>query len=348
MLGFKPLIYRHKKKTITIIDQSLLPEKECYIELKTVDDVSDAIKTLKVRGAPLIGVTAAYGIVLAAINNDPENIMTAADILGSTRPTAVNLAWAVKRMRDCAQKSANLYCDLLREARAIEEEDRTACQSIAKYGSEILKPDTKCMVYCNAGALATSGLGTALGIIHNAKAQGKNPIVYACETRPLLQGARLTAWELTKNGVETYVICDNMAATYMPDMGLVLVGADRIAMNGDTANKIGTYGLAIIARQHKVDFYVAAPISTFDFNIKNGGDIPIEIRDEQEIRSFNNKKIMPEQAGVHNPAFDVTPAKMITGIITERGIIKNPDQTKIKQIKNYRKNKNNFDQACSM
>jgi len=340
MIKFKPLTFCSTDKVITIIDQTRLPEKEHYLDLKSVDDVFGAIKTMKLRGAPLIGVAAAYGLVLAAKRNKLDSIIVAAKYLGSARPTAVNLSWAIKRMIDTAQKSKNLYEELLTEARAIEKEDQDACQKIGEYGSILLKQNAKCMVHCNAGALATSGIGTALGIIYTAKSQHKDPVIYACETRPLLQGARLTSWELTKNNIETYVICDNMVATYMPEMDIVLAGADRIAMNGDTANKIGTHGLAIIARYNNIDFYIAAPLSTFDFNINKGEDIPIEIRDKKEISEFNGTSIIAHQAEVCNPAFDITPAHLITGIITEKGIVKNPNQKKINKLKNNILNRN--------
>jgi len=334
MLGFKPLEYRLAENSIVILDQTQLPEKETYEHLRTVDDVYEAIKKLKLRGAPLIGVAAAYGVVLTAHSNELESIVKAADYLESARPTAVNLSWAIKRMKDVAAKSENLFEELLKEAQAIEQEDRNACQHIGQYGSELVNAYAKVMVYCNAGALATSGIGTALGIIYTAKNRNKNPVVYACETRPLLQGARLTSWELTKNGIKTYVISDNMAATYMPEMDLAIVGADRIALNGDTANKIGTRGLAIIARYNNVPFYVAAPLSTFDFSIETGTDIPIEMRFEDELRKFNNKKIVADRAGIYNPAFDITPADLISGIVTEKGIIEQPDRTKIERLKN--------------
>jgi methylthioribose-1-phosphate isomerase len=334
MLGFKPLEYRQTANSIVILDQTQLPEKERYEHLKTVDDVYEAIKSMKLRGAPLIGIAAAYGVVLTAHSNELESILKAADYLGTARPTAVNLSWAIKRMKDVAAKSENLFEELLKEAQAIEQEDRNACQYIGQYGSELVKDRAKIMVYCNAGALATSGIGTALGIIYTAENQNKNPVVYACETRPLLQGARLTSWELTKNRIKTYVISDNMAATYMPEMNLAIVGADRIALNGDTANKIGTRGLAIIARYNNVPFYVAAPLSTFDFSIETGTDIPIEMRFEDELRKFNNKKIVADRAGIYNPAFDITPADLISGIITEKGIIEQPDRTKIEKLKN--------------
>jgi methylthioribose-1-phosphate isomerase len=329
MLTFKPLIYQKNKKSIRIIDQTRLPEKEVYIDLESVEQVFHAIKSMKLRGAPLIGVAAAYGMVLAARDNRIESVMKAAAYLVSARPTAVNLSWAIERMMICARKSHDLYRDLLEEARSIEKEDQDACRQIGAYGSNLLKEDAKCMVYCNAGGLATSGIGTALGIIYTAKKQKKKVAVYACETRPWLQGARLTSWELSRNKIKTSVICDNMAATYMEEMQMVLVGADRIAMNGDTANKIGTKGLAIIAAHHNTDFYVAAPLSTFDVNIKQGADIVIEHRGQKEIREFNGKTIIAPEAEVCNPAFDITPARLITGIITEKGIIKKPDERNI-------------------
>lgn len=339
MLGFKPLEYKQTANSIVILDQTQLPEKEMYKHLKTVDDVYEAIKSMKLRGAPLIGIAAAYGIVLTAHSNELESILKAADYLESARPTAVNLSWAIKRMKDVAAKSENLFEGLLKEAQAIEQEDRSACQYIGQYGSKLVKAHAKIMVYCNAGALATAGIGTALSIIYTAESQNKNPVVYACETRPLLQGARLTSWELTKNRIKTYVISDNMAATYMPEMDLAIVGADRIALNGDTANKIGTRGLAIIARYNNVPFYVAAPLSTFDFSIETGADIPIEMRSEDELRKFNNKKIVADRARIYNPAFDITPADLISGIVTEKGIIEQPDRTKIERLKNSGLNK---------
>lgn len=333
-MNFKSLIYSTDKKFITILDQKRLPNSECYIDLKNVDDVYDAIKTMELRGAPLIGVAGAYGLVLAGRNNKLADVLAAADYLRKARPTAVNLNWALCRMTDRAKQSRNLYEDLLNEAQCIEQEDKTACQKIGEYGSALITKNARCMVYCNAGALATSGIGTALGIVYTAKVQHKNPVVYVCETRPLLQGARLTTWELTKNDIETYVICDNMIATYLPQVNIILVGADRIALNGDTANKIGTHGLAIMAHHHGVEFYVAAPSSTFDFDIASGTDIPIEIRANEEMSIFNGKRIIANNSRVLNPAFDVTPARLITGIITELGILRTPTRDKIGKLKN--------------
>ncbi len=341
MLTFKTIEYDSKKNEIVILDQTRLPEKEIYLHLRNIKDVYNAIKTLKVRGAPLIGVVAAYGLVLSARKNSYKKILKYAEYLKSSRPTAVNLFWAIERLKKSlskVKKRSDMYLTLLKEAQAIEEEDKKACERIGIYGAGLIKNGYKIMVHCNAGALATSGIGTALGILYTAKKMGKKFIVYSCETRPLLQGARLTTWELTKNGIETYAICDNMAATYMPEMDLVLVGADRIAQNGDTANKIGTRGLAIIARYYGVPFYVAAPISTFDFNIKSGKEIPIEFRCADEIFYFNDRCIVSKKAKVCNPAFDVTPEKLITGIVTEMGIVERPLTKNIRKLKQKIKN----------
>ncbi len=324
IIQFRTIAFNRRNNELTILDQTQLPEKEVYLKLKNAESVYQAIKNMNVRGAPLIGVAAAYGVVLSAGRGDPEIAKKAADHIKSARPTAVNLAWAVERMKRKIKDTKNLYDELLKEAHRIEEEDKQACLRMGELGANLIQDGINIMVHCNAGALATSGIGTALGVLYTAKARGKRFTVYSCETRPLLQGARLTSWELTKNGIETFTICDNMAATYMPQMNCVLVGADRIARNGDTANKIGTCGLSILAQYYKVPFYVVAPISTFDFSIKSGKDIPIEIRCDDEIRKFNTKNIVAERAKVCNPAFDVTPAGLITSIITEKGIIRPP------------------------
>uniref|UniRef100_A0A7V0Z3H7 Methylthioribose-1-phosphate isomerase n=1 Tax=candidate division WOR-3 bacterium TaxID=2052148 RepID=A0A7V0Z3H7_UNCW3 len=339
MLKFKTIEYDSKKNEIVILDQTRLPEKEVYLRLKNIKDVYNAIKTLKVRGAPLIGVAAGYGLVLSAYKNSYKKVIQDAEYLKSARPTAVNLFWAIERMKKCIEKNKkDIYANLLKEAEAIEKEDKESCKKIGFFGAKIIGNSSKIMVHCNAGALATSGIGTALGILYTAKEMGKKFTVYSCETRPLLQGARLTTWELTKNGIETYAICDNMAATYMPEMDLVLVGADRIAQNGDTANKIGTLGLAIIAKYYGVPFYVAAPISTFDFGIKSGSKIPIEFRCADEIYYFNNRCIVSKKAMVCNPAFDVTPAELLTGIVTETGIVRQPLSENIRLLKRKIKN----------
>ena len=336
IIQFKTIEYNKKNNEIKILDQRQLPEKEIYMTLKNVEDVYQAIKNMNVRGAPLIGVAAAYGVVMSAAGGNPKAVLKAADYLKSARPTAINLSWAVERMRNKSEDAKNLYSKLLKEANHIELEDKESCLRMGEIGAELIEDGANIMVHCNAGALATSGIGTALGVLYTAKKSGKKFTVYSCETRPLLQGARLTSWELTRNGIETYTICDNMAATYMAHVDLVLVGADRIALNGDTANKIGTCGLAIIAKYYKVPFYVVAPISSFDFNIKSGRDIPIEIRCEEEIRIFNTKNIVAEKARVCNPAFDVTPAKLISGIVTEKGVVRPPYDDAIAILSNVK------------
>jgi methylthioribose-1-phosphate isomerase len=332
-LQFRTIEFNKTTNTITILDQTKLPEHETYIALKNVTDVYTAIKTMQVRGAPLIGVTAAYGCVLAAKTHKREDIKKAASYLLSARPTAINLTWAITRMVNRASQSDDLYKDLMDEAEQIRQNDVVSCQKMGEYGATLIHDAVHVMVHCNAGALATSGIGTALGVLYTAQAQGKQCTVYSCETRPLLQGARLTTWELTRNGIETYVICDSMAATYMPDMDLVLVGADRIAANGDTANKIGTRGIAIVAQYYAVPFYVVAPVSTFDRACASGEGIPIETRCEDEIRRFNTRNIVAEHAKVCNPAFDVTPADLITAIVTEKGILHPPFKTAIAKLR---------------
>ena len=333
MLGFKTIDYIESQSVVTILDQTRLPEEEVYLELRNARDVYDAIKNMNLRGAPLIGVAAAFGLVLAARHGNAQAVTEACELLKSARPTAVNLSWAVDRMKKRLDKAKDVYTELLQEARMIERDDKESCEKIGLLGAELIPDNAKIMVHCNAGALATSGIGTALGIIYTAKNRGKNLTVYSSETRPLLQGARLTSWELTKNGVETITICDSMAATFMPEMDIVVVGADRIAQNGDVANKIGTKSLAIIAHYYRVPFYVAAPVSTFDFAIDSGMNIPIEERHEDEIRKFHDKRIVAESARICNPAFDVTPAKLVTGIVTERVIVKPPFTSNIAQLK---------------
>ena len=331
-LQFRTIEFKKDTNEILILDQTRLPNTETYITLRTVEDVYRAIKTMQVRGAPLIGVTAAYGLVLAGKKSRKDDVEKAAHYLQSVRPTAINLMWAIKRMLARASQATDLYKGLLEEADKIRQNDVVSCQKMGEHGAALLKDTSSVMVHCNAGALATSGIGTALGVLYTAQTQGKQCTVYSCETRPLFQGARLTTWELTRNGIETYVLCDNMVATYMPDMDLVLVGADRIAANGDTANKIGTHGIAIIAQHCTVPFYVVAPISTFDFACASGRDIPIEKRNEDEIRKLDTRNIVAEHAKVCNPAFDVTPADLITGIVTEQGILHQPLKQSIEKL----------------
>ncbi len=333
MIEFKTIEYKEEENQLVILDQTKLPEEEIYMTLGSAQEVYKAIKNMNLRGAPLIGVAAAYGVVLDARKGDPKAATAACDLIESARPTAVNLSWAIARMRTILNKSRDIYIGSLQEARNIEKEDKDACAKMGLIGAELIPDRAKIMVHCNAGALATSGIGTALGIIYTAKQQGKHFEVFSSETRPLLQGARLTSWELTRNGIETYTICDNMAATFMPEMNLVLVGADRIAGNGDVANKIGTRGLAIIAQFYKIPLYVAAPISTFDFKLLSGEQIPIEERNEDEIRQFNEKMIVASSARICNPAFDVTPSELITGIVTECCIVRQPYDSNITTLK---------------
>ncbi len=324
MVLFRTIDYDPDKNTITILDQTKLPGSENYVTLGSTQDLIDAIKNMNLRGAPLIGVAAAYGAVQAAKTGSRERARQACDLIGSARPTAVNLSWAVSRMLRRIDKAQDLFAELLDEARAIEKEDKDACARIGANGAALIKDNCVVMVHCNAGALATSGIGTALGIIYTAADQGKKVTVYSCETRPLLQGARLTSWELTRSGIETHAVCDNMAAAFMNRMDIVLVGADRVARNGDVANKIGTRSLAIIARYHSVPFYVAAPMSTFDPDTLLGSTIPIEQRNEDELRMFNGLAIVAAEAEIHNPAFDITPADLISGIVNEHGILRPP------------------------
>lgn len=330
-LLFKTIVYNKKSKEIIILDQTQLPAGEKYVILKSPEDVSSAIKNMLIRGAPLIGVTAAYGVVLASVQRPLQKIIEAADMLLTARPTAVNLSWAVARMKKRMTKAALHYEALLDEAEAIEQEDKESCRRIGTHGARLVKNHARILVHCNAGALATSGIGTALGVVYTAHWAGTPLSVFSSETRPRLQGARLTSWELTRHGIETTTICDNTVAAVMPDIDLVLVGADRIARNGDTANKIGTHGLAIIAHHFNIPFYVAAPSSTFDLSLSNGDSIPIESRSESEVRLCGTMNVVAKSANVLNPSFDVTPANLITGIITEKGIIKPPYDVSINQ-----------------
>ena len=327
---------------LLLIDQRKLPAEFVKIECHDIDMVSDAIKTLAVRGAPAIGVAAAYGVVLGlqkladsdSLKKGTACLEQACDYLSKSRPTAVNLFWALERVKNCRQKAADLMslkkC-VLAEAETICREDIQMCKRIGENGQGFIKDGMGVLTHCNAGALATAGQGTALSVLFEAHKNGKNFKVFADETRPLLQGARLTAWELEQAGIDVTVICDNMAGWLMKErkIDMVITGADRIAANGDTANKIGTYSLSILAKEHKIPFYVAAPSNTFDLSIENGEKIPIEQRNADEIRFFNDKQIVPAGVGVYNPAFDITSAENITAIITECGVIEKPAKTKI-------------------
>lgn len=332
---------------LRLIDQTLLPTQLQWIDCQDVDTVWEAIRSLRVRGAPAIGVAAAYGLVLAArayresdITIFENKLAEAADYLRSSRPTAVNLFWAIDRMMNRAQSlsgsaPSEIVRSLLEEAQAIREEDREMCAAIGQHGAKLIEPGSGVLTHCNAGALATSDFGTALSVIFAAHEQGKQIHVYVDETRPLLQGSRLTAWELMQRGVPATLICDNMAATVMKQgkVRAVVVGADRIAANGDTANKIGTYGVAVLAKAHNVDFYVAAPSSTFDFALTSGDQIPIEERAPEEITNAWGKRTAPENVNVYNPAFDVTPAEWITAFITEKGVIEPPFTENLTKLK---------------
>jgi len=318
------------EKGLVIIDQRLLPGNEKYITLKTTEDVCKAIETLAVRGAPAIGIAAAYGVVIAVKENpDKEHVRSSITRLRKTRPTAVNLFHALDSMEknlDDAFASGEPVARFLELADGIYAEDVRICRTLAKNGAELLSDGDTVLTHCNAGGLATSGYGTALGIIYSAIEDGKHINVYVDETRPLLQGARLTAWELSKNGVQVTIICDSMAAEVLRQgkVDHVIVGADRIVANGDSANKIGTYGLSIAAREHDVPFYVAAPLTSFDFSLKSGREILIEERDASEIYSLWDLSAQTENVSFYNPAFDVTPAQNISAIISEKGIAKPP------------------------
>lgn len=321
--------------SLEIIDQTLLPQEEKMICLSTAESVWEAIKVLRVRGAPAIGCAAAFGAVIGARSGNRDDIqslrrslISACDYLATSRPTAVNLFWALDRMKRVAdgfpgEDPGEFLNFLLNEAQTIRNEDDAMCHSIGRHGSSLISDGTGILTHCNAGGLATSDYGTALAVIYSAHEAGKNIQVYADETRPLLQGSRLTAWELSKRGVPVTVICDNMAAVVMREKKVqaVVVGADRIAANGDSANKIGTYGVALLARAHGIPFYIAAPSSTFDMSLPNGDGIPIEERASEEITQAFGRITAPAGVKVYNPAFDVTPAELITALITEKGII---------------------------
>lgn len=329
------------KNGLFILDQRKLPEKRVVLKISKVKEVYDAIKELKVRGAPLIGCISAYGVVVSFYENKnlplhklKEKIKEDIKLIKSSRPTAYNLFFALDRMERIidnfdGENKKELLEKLLSEAENIYREDLEACYKIGNFGEKLIKDGMNILTHCNAGGLATSGFGTGLAPIYIAKKKGKKIHVYVDETRPVLQGARLTTWELEKNKIPYTLICDNMAGYLMSKrkIDIVIVGADRIAKNGDTANKIGTYSLAVLANYHKIPFYVAAPISTFDFNINDGSEIPIEERNKDEIKKINGKYICPKNSNVYNPSFDVTPHYLITGFITEKGIIK-PDEIK--------------------
>jgi methylthioribose-1-phosphate isomerase len=326
---------------LRLLDQTRLPSEIVFRDCRTVEDVWEAIRSLRVRGAPAIGVVAGFGILLAVQKSSVDRIVPdvemACDYLATSRPTAVNLFWALDRMRDVARRAAapnagDFRQRLLDEAAAIQEEDDGMCRAIGQHGAGLV-PEGGVLTHCNAGGLATSGRGTALAVLYEAHEQGKRFRVFADETRPLLQGARLTAWELQQAGIDVTVLCDNMAASLMASgaVQMVVVGADRIAANGDTANKIGTYGVALLAHAHGIPFYVAAPSSTFDLSISSGKQIPIEERDASEVTHGFGSVTAPAGVHVYNPAFDVTPAHFIAGIVTEKGVIRPVNEAEIRR-----------------
>ncbi|ABA89409.1 S-methyl-5-thio-alpha-D-ribose-1-phosphate isomerase [Syntrophotalea carbinolica DSM 2380] len=333
-MSIKPIEYRDG--VVRMIDQRLLPTQELWLEYRDYQAVAEAILTMVVRGAPAIGVAAAYGAALGARDIEADSfesflaaLKNVCDTLAATRPTAVNLFWALERMQAKARELAALPLDaikaaLMDEAQAIAAQDDAINRAMGRHGAELIADNARVLTHCNAGALATGGYGTALGVIRAAVESGKKISVLADETRPFLQGSRLTAWELHKDGIPVTLICDNMAGALMRqgEIDCVIVGADRIAANGDVANKIGTYSVAVLAKEHGLPFYVAAPLSTIDLKIPDGDHIPIEERDTSEVTHCGPTRLAPEGINVRNPAFDVTPAGLITAIITERGVVR--------------------------
>jgi len=331
---------------IVMVDQRKLPSAEVYVQCRTASDVAKAIKTMVIRGAPAIGVAAAMGIALGMERSKhtgtrqfATEFQKTCDLMAATRPTAVNLFWAIERMKRAFSEGAlagesvdQLKARLRTTADRIHDDDVASCRAIGAHGAALVPQDANILTHCNAGALATAGYGTALGVIRGAVEAGRNVRVLADETRPFLQGARLTAWELIKDGIDTTVITDSMAGSIMRkgDVDLVVVGADRIAANGDTANKIGTYPVAVLAREHGIPFYVAAPWSTIDLSTRDGDAIPIEERNAREVTHVGSNQLAPEGAHVRNPSFDVTPAKYITAIITEKGVYRAPFNDSLK------------------
>jgi methylthioribose-1-phosphate isomerase len=326
---------------VRMLDQRLLPTEEKYLMLRSYEEVADAIKQMVVRGAPAIGVSAAMGLALGAKQSVGTSIPDLeydfdyiCDVMSGTRPTAVNLFWAIERMRECFRRAKAETADveeakqrLVEEAQQIFREDIEANRNLGRFGGELIPDGATVLTHCNAGALATAGdYGTALGVIRGARDAGKRVAVIADETRPFLQGARLTAWELAKDEIPVTLITDNMAGHVMKQgkVDVVVVGADRIAANGDTANKIGTYMVAVLAKQHNIPFYVAAPISTLDLSLKSGDEIPIEERDAREVTHMREHQLAPDGIQVHNPAFDVTPNELIAAIITDKGVARQP------------------------
>jgi len=334
---------------VRMIDQRALPNEEKYLMLRSCEEVADAIKQMVVRGAPAIGVSAAMGIALGAsqavgtsVEDLEQDFDYFCDVMSRTRPTAVNLFWAIERMRERFRRAKAEGADadsvkrqLIEEAQAIFRDDIESNRALGRFGGELIPDGATVLTHCNAGALATAGdYGTALGVVRGARDAGKRVAVIADETRPFLQGARLTAWELHKDEIPVTVITDNMAGHVMKQgkVDCVVVGADRIAANGDTANKIGTYMVAVLARRHSIPFYVAAPVSTVDLKIPTGDQIPIEERDAREVTHVRDQRLAPEGVSVHNPAFDVTPNELIAAIVTDRGVARPPYTDSLKRL----------------
>jgi methylthioribose-1-phosphate isomerase len=324
--------------SLVLLDQTLLPNDVEYKKYHEVEDIAEAIEQLVVRGAPAIGLTAAYGIAISAYNTKEQSsdfflnsIKKACDRLSKTRPTAFNLFWAIDKMqqivtKNCRLSNTEIFEALLNGAHELFEEDRLICRQMGSIGANLLPKKSRVITHCNAGALATADHGTALGMLYSAKDIGKSISVFASETRPILQGARLTVWELNKHGIDVTLICDNMTASVLRNENITccIVGADRVAANGDVANKIGTYGLAVLAKEHNVPFYVVAPVSTLDLSIETGEHIPIEHRHGDEVRRVMNSLITKIDVPVYNPSFDVTPYQFVDAIISEKGIARPP------------------------
>lgn len=331
---------------LEMIDQRILPREFVYLEYWSAFEVAEGIKTMVVRGAPAIGCAAAYGIALEAMKLKLQTshdfrlgLNTAFEVLGASRPTAVNLFWALKRMHGIwntcdSEAPLQISKKLLAEAHVIAKEDVSINRAIGAFGAELLPNVANVLTHCNAGALATAGYGTALGVIRSAVESGKKISVIADETRPFLQGARLTSWELVREGIPTTLIADGMAGHLMATgcIDAVIVGADRVAANGDVANKIGTYMVAVLAYRHKIPFYVACPLSTIDMNIQDGAHIPIEERDPQEVLGLGGIRIAAEGVAIRNPSFDVTPAELVTALITEKGVVRSVNREKLNML----------------
>ncbi len=338
-----PLHWNESERRVDLLDQTRLPVEEVWLEIETPEQMAEAIRLLRVRGAPAIGIAAAYGVVLALRGDAGEahrQALDAAALLAQTRPTAVNLFYALDRMRRVVDGSRDarrevLRARLLEEAHAIDREDRQAGLRLGEHGLSLLEDGMTVLTHCHAGGVATSGYGTALAPLLLSKERGRRLRAFVDETRPLLQGSRITAWELTRAGVEATLITDSMAGHVMQQgrIDAVLVGADRIAANGDVANKIGTYALAVLARAHGIPFYVSAPLSTIDFDTPTGADIVIEERDRLEVTHGFGRQTAPEGVAVYNPAFDVTPARLVSALITERGVVRPPYEAALKALR---------------